>query len=482
MINQMGSTVLSIEAISLDRQIVSSLDPIGRNYRLDPSQYNKSADKAIRHLKQLGCDLITIRNLQEYKEVYLPNRFSRTYLNDADYGLPMLGTSTMFMSRLPNDLRIKIDDNVSESELLIRTGDILISRSGTIGTIVLCGESYKKFAASDDCFRLRIDSAISGFVYIYLKSTLGKTLLERDAHGKVIRHLKESDLLNNVIPIINSSIIKRINNLVHQSVASVDKARKLFDEADEKLTLFFETNQEDIKSTEYLKKSENSFLNSSYDINNNRLDPHYYFPKVENIRRRLEKFTHKDLGEIADIWGVPRFKRLRADYGYGTALYSSGDIMRAILIPSAYLSSSRNSKQISKCIVKEGTILIPCSGAFGGILGRCVKANNTLDGNAVTQHVVRITVKDPEFKPDYVSAILSSPRYGYQMITAARFGKDVPEIDPKDLRTIPIPKLDEDKQSSISKNINEAYQFLDTANELENLAQSELLSALKWTG
>lgn len=479
--NLRESTVYSIRVFPVDRQIVASIETPNRNYRLDPSRYNERGECMIRHLKQLGFALPRLCEIPGFKEVFLPKRFSRIYLDDFDVGLPMLGTSSMFMTRLPIDSRIKIEGDIKTSSLLIQAGDILVSRSGTIGTAVLCGKSYTNHVASEHCFRVRISESMRGFITAYICSPFGKTLLTRDGHGKVIRELKDRDIYNIRIPLIDTLNLQRVNNLMIESMNLIDKARESLAKAESKLSDIIGTQGKIPKPKLWLNWHNKTYLKDSGSLLRDRLDPHFYDPDISHLRNKLTNLPHKILGKIAHVWGVARFKRLRADKGYGTPLFSSADIMRARLKPSGHLSTIRNARNIKQCLIEKGTILIPCSGTFGGIMGRSVRAGNRLHGHAITQHVIRIKVTDADFVPDYVAALLGSTNYGYPTITAYRHGKDVPEIDPDELKSIPIPKLPPEEQEKVAGHISLAYANLDRANELEDEAQRELLSALQWT-
>lgn len=464
----------------VDRQIVASTETLNRGFRLDPSRYSGEGEAMLRHIKQLGIPVKRVGDLDEFVEVYLPNRFTRVYLDHPEYGVPMLGTSSMFMTRLPRDATIRFKDRNRSSPLWIRSGDILISRSGTVGTSVICGESYLNHIASDDCFRLRIHETMRGYVTAFLQSQIGMTLLIRDAHGKVIKHLKDHDITNALIPVIDKSRRERINQFMLDAAHEADKMRKLLDSAEDAIADVLHLEGKPRKKHAWLSDSKVSFLQPSGLLSRSRVDPHFHDPFVVTLRSFLSNKKSKPLGDIAQVWGAPRFKRLRADEGHGTALFSSADIMRVRLIPSTHLSSARNAKAIKQCLVDEGTILVSCSGAFGGILGRSVRVPQYLHRQAVTQHVVRVKVTDPQFDRDYVAGILSSINLGYIIITAFRYGKDVPEIDPDDLKTIPIPQLKSEDQERVARDVREAYKSLDRVNELEETAQRELLQALKW--
>jgi len=461
----------------IDRQIIASTETANKRFRLDPSRYSGEGEAMLRQIKQLGIPSKRICDLDEFIEVYLPNRFTRVYIDSAEYGAQMLGTSSMFMTRLPTDSVIRLHDPDKISPLWIREGDILISRSGTIGKSVVCGKTYTNHIASDDCFRLRIHESMRGYVSAFLQTRIGLTLLTRVGHGKVIRHLKDHDITDTLIPFIEETSRDRINRVMLEAVANVDKARVSLQSAEDLISGI-------LLKSEYaeLNKSSvnmgNSFTHPAHLLSRFRLDSHFYSPPVSRLRSILSKMESKPLGQIADVWGVSRFKRYRADKGYGTPLFSSADVMRARLLPSANLSSARNAKSVNQCVVHEGTILISCSGAFGGILGRSILVSKYLGNKAITQHVVRVKVTDPEFDAHYVAAIVGSNRLGYPLITAYRYGKDVPEIDPDDLKTLPIPRAKPTDQESIASLVRSAYESLDRANELEDAAQQELTAAL----
>jgi hypothetical protein len=67
------------------------------------------------------------------------------------------------------------------------------------------------------------------------------------------------------------------------------------------------------------------------------------------------------------------------------------------------------------------------------------------------------------------------------LITSLRSGKDVPEIDPAELETVPVPVVSAAQQDRVGGFVRGALDALDRANSREDEAQSELLAALNWT-
>lgn len=443
--------------------IVSSNDVISHGYRLDPSQYNVDVERIIRHCKSHRIHLETLESLGWVKEVYLPNRFSRNYAGNTVRGVPMLGTSSMLDMRLPRNIRVFANSAKDFEALYIHNNDILISRSGTVGTNVLCGKTYESFIASDDCFRLRAPEKYVGYIAAYLKTSYGLTLLAKDSHGKVIKHLKTDDILGLHIFVFDEKLVSEINSKMLQAKEMIDRARESFEEVEIML-------QNALGKYTPAVYPQGDII-PSIALHNNRLDPHLYDPFTIYLSKQIKKSgNYKPLKELVDVWGVPRFKRYYVDKKNGVGLYSSSDIIRAEISPSKYMSKTLNQKNIENCKIKKHTILIPCSGAYGGILGKGVMANELLDGKAVSQHVLRVTPKTYDNRFYYIGAFLCSSTFGYPLITATRFGKDIPELDPNAIGDIPVPELDKDIEDSIATKFSEAINLQVRGNLLEKEA------------
>lgn len=70
----------------------------------------------------------------------------------------------------------------------------------------------------------------------------------------------------------------------------------------------------------------------------------------------------------------------------------------------------------------------------------------------------------------YVAAFLCSYKFGYPLITATRFGKDIPELDPEALKSIPVPNIPKELQLRIGAMFKKSRSLQEEANCLENEA------------
>jgi restriction endonuclease S subunit len=454
----------------LDNQIniISSIDTISRKYRIDPSQYNVETQRIIRKCKESNIHLQKMVEMGCIKEIYLPNRFTRAYAGINSTGVPMLGTSSMLNLKLPKSDRIFINKIRNSKKLYIEEGDILVSRSGTVGTSVLCGEAYKGYVGSDHCMRVRISDEFQGYIAAYLQSKYGMALLIKDAHGKVIRELTPENIEQLPVMIFDKHEIKMIND-------NMIRAKKLYDESRNLLLQVEVELHNKLKDLLPKQKPENHDIISFDSLMLNRIDPHMYNTYSNYIFKEIMKKEYMYLGDVATVWGTGRFKRyyLSSDNPNGVGLYSSSDIIRANLSPSKYISKKLNAKELKSCLIDEDTVLIPCSGTFGGILGHGVLAGKLMSGKAVTQHVLRVKQKTKKLYFYYVSAFLCSENWGYHLISATRFGKDIPEIAPEVLNQIPIPVIHEKEQKFIGDLFKKATILQEEANKLENSAIGE---------
>ena len=83
---------------------------------------------------------------------------------------------------------------------------------------------------SDDVIRINATES-PGYIYTYLKSRVGRLLVETNNYGAVIKHIEPEHL--NAIPIPNpSSILKQeIHNLIEESFKLRDESNELLDAA-----------------------------------------------------------------------------------------------------------------------------------------------------------------------------------------------------------------------------------------------------------
>ena len=81
-------------------------------------------------------------------------------------------------------------------------GDLLITRSGTIGRVAYITKRLNKAIVSDDAIRVRITSKkLRAYVYGYLQSCHAQNQLLMNEYGAVQQHLEPSHVADLLVPV-----------------------------------------------------------------------------------------------------------------------------------------------------------------------------------------------------------------------------------------------------------------------------------------
>jgi type I restriction enzyme M protein len=184
---------------------------------------------------------------------------------------------------------------------------------------------------------------------------------------------------------------------------------------------------------------------------NLNLNPVRYLPKYEKSRTEVlslgerEGWTVERLGQIAQVYNGPRFKRPYANKGVTSGpqivRYFTGNAItqtRGENIKYLDLQKAKPNqlKMINQLYLKRGMILITDSGT----VGRVVYAMAYHDGAVGTNNLIRVIVEDEALR-GYLYQFLSSKR-GQDQLKANIYGAIVDHIEPSDVKKVfvPIPK------------------------------------------
>ena len=178
-----------------------------------------------------------------------------------------------------------------------------------------------------------------------------------------------------------------------------------------------------------------------------RLDATFYNPRVARAIETLKKssFDVRTLGSVTQhIFIPPRFKRIYVDKKHGVPFLQGTHVVHFQPADLKYLSRTAQPN-LHKWIIKQGWILVTCSGT----IGRVTISPEEWDGWAASQHILRI-VPDPSSPcpPGYLWAFLGSP-IGQAQLTAQIYGAVVDELTEEQAKSVlvPVPKTKEQQQN-----------------------------------
>ena len=219
------------------------------------------------------------------------------------------------------------------------------------------------------------------------------------------------------------------------------------------------------------------------------LNPVRYLPRYEQSRRdaleigEREGWTVEHLGQIAQVFNGPRFKRPYADKdvtsGPGIIRYFTGNAATQTRGENVkYLdlgkANPQQLKMIEKLYMRRGMILITDSGT----VGRVVYATSHHDGAIGTNNLIRVVIEDEALR-GYVYQFLLSPM-GQNQLKANIYGAIVDHLEPDDVKQVMVP-LPEDREviEEVGLGVIESVRLQEAASDLDGESRRRLSNVLE---
>ena len=446
---------------------------VEQDYRLEASVYSNDSRQARRDLEQCKWDIVHLGD-EFIEEAFYLGRFKRIYVEKKD-GVPFILPSQITEVYPKASKFISPTTNIDIKSTRVKQGQVLLTRSGTIGVVSYVSKTLENLSISDDVIRIET-RPYSGYIYAYLKSKIGRLLIETNNYGAVIKHIEPQHL--NHIPIPNPPpILKQtIHNLIEESFKLRDESNELMDEAQALLKEALQLpDVEELQSEQGDQKAGMFHYSVPLSELGNRLDASYHVPIVQAIEQHLQK-TAKEVVKIGDsrisqsVILPGRFKRVYVEEGSGIVFFGGKQIYELDPSNKKYLSISQHGDRIIDDLkIHTNSILITRSGT----IGKVTIVPEHWDSWIPNEHIIRVVPTNNEIA-GYLYAWLSSD-YAYPLITRYTYGAVVDEIDHKQVSEIVIPLLhDEKTQQEINNRVLEANQKRAEAYHMEQEALTVL--------
>ena len=444
-----------------------------KGYRLEASVYSNDSRQARKDLEQCKWDIVHLGD-EFIEDAFYLGRFKRIYVAEKD-GVPFILPSQITEIHPKANKFISPTTNIDMKGTRVKKGQILLTRSGTIGVVSYVSKTLENQSISDDVIRIET-RPYSGYIYAYLKSKIGRLLIETNNYGSVIKHIEPEHL--NHIPIPNPPpILKQtIHNLIEDSFKLRDESNELMDEAQALLKEALHLSDvEELQAEQVDQKA--GMLNYSVPLSTlgNRLDASYHVPIVQAIEQHLEK-TAKEVVKVGDsrisqsVILPGRFKRVYVEEGRGIVFFGGKQIYELDPSNKKYLSLVHHGDRIkNQLTLRENMTMITCSGT----IGKVTIVPEHWEGWTANQHIIRVVPTNNEIA-GYLYAWLSSD-CAYPLMTRHTYGAVVDEIDSKQVSDIAIPLLrDENTQQEINNRVLDANKKRAEAYNLEQEALTVL--------
>lgn len=182
--------------------------------RFDAFYHNPIYNQIESELQNSDFPLTTLGDARVSKQIILPGRFKRTYV-DKDHGIPFLsgGDIMQFVSIDPKFLSHNIHKKRIEKELKLKESSILVTCSGTIGNVVLTPKHFEGWTANQHIIRIIPSESINpGYLYAYLSGIFGNNLIKHWAYGAVVQEIDNKQVSMVKIPIVPKDVEKEIGD------------------------------------------------------------------------------------------------------------------------------------------------------------------------------------------------------------------------------------------------------------------------------
>lgn len=436
-------------------------------YRLDASAYDLEAMEALSRVYHSPYGWVYLWGENGLvKDAYHGPRAKRNYLPT---GIPFIGSSEMLEVK-PNPT--KFVDKSFLDNYGVRRGQVLLSCSGTIGRTSFVNRTLEGYCISQHA--LKITANYAGYVYAYLSTEVGRSIVKSFTYGAVIDEIEPEHLKNLPIPNAPEEIKRSIHDAVIASYDLRDQSNDLIDEAQR---LLYEAlglpEKMDLKPKYYAPQAGFRCFTMSSNELNNRFDVSYHLPEIKEIlslisKQAAEVTTLGDPRISKEIILPGRFKRIYVEKEQGVPFFGGKQLLQLDPSGDKYLSLNNHGDRIDKELsIEENMCLVSCSGT----IGKVQIAPRHWNGWAINQHVMRVIPASDEIA-GYIYSWLTSP-YCFPLIVRNNYGAVIDEIDDKQLSEVAIPLL---KDKAVQSRINDIVL---RANELRYQAYLKEQEALQ---
>jgi type I restriction enzyme S subunit len=413
----------------------------GYGYRLDTKPYVGGALETKILLESL-TNTVPLHTLTAGFDggIYNGPKFSRTYVDSPEYGVPFVGSSSMLYADL-SDLPL-LSRKQAESRFLhyleLKPGMSLISCSGTIGRMVYSRHDMAGLWSSQHILKVVPDpeKIPPGYLYAYLSSKFGVPLVVSGTYGSIIQSLGPGQVADLPVPRLADALEHEIHELVEQAGGLRTEASKRLNDLLEEFEAFT-----GLPPTAQLRNQRFALWTSTNSTQlSGRLDVNFHGPHHHSV---LAPYTAKrvkaaTVGQVAESLLEPhRFKRIEHDDPeHNAPLFGTGDIGNIDPEPISWIAAFPGHEAYA---AGERTVLIPRSGQLNGIIGTATLPIGGVRTGIVSEHAIRIFCRS-EADTGYIFLALRS-RTGYLQLKARAFGGSIPTLDVPNIAAVLIPEI-----------------------------------------
>jgi type I restriction enzyme M protein len=208
--------------------------------RINPQVYLPNLNETIKNIESIdgkeGWSVTTIGQIEKGIKIFKGPRLKSENLvveqlgeNVEPYYTPTAVLQEKGESAKLFNLSIATKSQINAlNAVRVYRGDIVITRSGTIGRVAFITKRLNNAIVSDDLIRVRIkDEYLRHYVYSFLKTKAAYDQMIRNEYGAVQQHLEPNHIKDILIPIPDNW--ETVRQIVESSIKLID-AKELLEE------------------------------------------------------------------------------------------------------------------------------------------------------------------------------------------------------------------------------------------------------------
>ena len=210
------------------------------NKRTDASYHVPVVKAIVNHLKEHADEVTTIGDERISKGVILLGRFKRVYVEEG-YGKALFGGKQIHELDPSGKKYLSIAKHSKKmnEELQINENTTLITRSGTIGKVVLVPRHWESWIASEHIIRVvPASKEMAGYISVFLSSDYGYELITRYTYGSVVDEIDDNHVRDIAFPLLKdkdkqaqiNALALEANEKRYQAYCLEQEALKIMDE------------------------------------------------------------------------------------------------------------------------------------------------------------------------------------------------------------------------------------------------------------
>lgn len=424
----------------------------------------------------LNEDAVNSRSLEENKEkctpldaiatVWNPPIFKRQFCQKTERAIPYCQSSDVTNALEGSDVYInKIQaTNVGS---VVEENQILVTGFGTIGNTRLINELSSGISYANNCCRIQAnEDKLFGYIYAVMTSKYGRSQLNKNASGSVVRYIEAPGIKKTLIPDLHESKQQEIHNLIVEASNLRVDANKLLNEAVE----YFNSLKIDYKyGTATSRKISISGISNGYK----RFDSSYAIVSklVEDSLQSNQIDFVTIRSQSSGIFIGPRSKRNYV--ASGTPFLSTSAMQKGNPTKADKFISPKSADGF---IVEEGWILTTRSGT----LGDTIYTLPCISGFAVSEDAIRVVLKeDAQISNEYLFAFLKSS-IGKSSLLSGSYGSVILHLNENYIGDIKVPilakEIIEEIEAKVGQHLKNMNEAILKENQAIDLVEKEIES------